>query len=95
VLLDLGQGRGTENARMVSQLHGLAEFLHEHPAKPKTLFATHYHELNEMSEVLLEFRIIMSQQKLKDTVLFVRKLKGGRLIVLEFMCSKDGECRKS
>jgi DNA mismatch repair protein MutS len=35
----------------ISIVWAIAEFLHEHPSRPKTLFATHYHELNEMSEV--------------------------------------------
>ena len=57
----------------------IAEFLHEHPSKPKTLFATHYHELNEMSESLPRIQNYnVSVKELKDTVLFIRKLvKGG------------------
>jgi DNA mismatch repair protein MutS len=45
------------------------EFLHEHPSAPKTLFATHYHELNEMSGSLS--RIINGGKGVKDTVLFL------------------------
>jgi DNA mismatch repair protein MutS len=45
-----------------------AEFLHEHPAKPKTLFATHYHELNEMSEVPRIQNYNVAVKELKDTV---------------------------
>src|SRR5690606_27737285 len=50
VLLD-EIGRGTSTYDGVSIAWAIAEYLHEHPAKPKTLFATHYHELNEMTEI--------------------------------------------
>ncbi|WP_291122512.1 DNA mismatch repair protein MutS, partial [Flavobacterium sp. UBA6046] len=49
VLLD-EIGRGTSTYDGISIAWAIAEFLHEYPSKPKTLFATHYHELNEMSE---------------------------------------------
>ncbi|MFT7165032.1 MAG: DNA mismatch repair protein MutS, partial [Flavobacterium sp.] len=49
VLLD-EIGRGTSTYDGISIAWAIAEFLHEHPSRPKTLFATHYHELNEMSE---------------------------------------------
>jgi DNA mismatch repair protein MutS len=57
----------------------LPNILHENPSKPKTLFATHYHELNEMSEIYLRIQNYnVSVKELKDTVLFIRKLvKGG------------------
>ena len=78
VLLD-EIGRGTSTYDGISIAWAIAEFLHEHPSKPKTLFATHYHELNEMTESLpriLNYNV--SVKELKDTVLFVRKLvKGG------------------
>jgi DNA mismatch repair protein MutS len=48
VLLD-EIGRGTSTYDGISIAWAIAEFLHEHPSAPKTLFATHYHELNEMS----------------------------------------------
>src|SRR5690606_11285118 len=50
VLLD-EIGRGTSTYDGVSIAWAIAEYLHEHPSKPKTLFATHYHELNEMTEI--------------------------------------------
>jgi DNA mismatch repair protein MutS len=78
VLLD-EIGRGTSTYDGISIAWAIAEFLHEHPSRPKTLFATHYHELNEMSESLLRIHNYnVSVKELKDTVLFIRKLvKGG------------------
>ncbi len=78
VLLD-EIGRGTSTYDGISIAWAIAEYLHEHPSKPKTLFATHYHELNEMSESLARIQNYnVSVKELKDTVLFVRKLvKGG------------------
>ena len=72
-------GRGTSTYDGISIAWSIAEFLHEHPTRPKTLFATHYHELNEMSELLLRIQNYnVSVKELKDTVLFIRKLvKGG------------------
>jgi DNA mismatch repair protein MutS len=72
-------GRGTSTYDGISIAWAIAEFLHEHPSKPKTLFATHYHELNEMSELLPRIQNFnVSVKELKDNVLFIRKLvKGG------------------
>ena len=78
VLLD-EIGRGTSTYDGISIAWAIAEYLHEHPNRPKTLFATHYHELNEM-EVTFErvHNFNVSVKELKDTVLFIRKLvKGG------------------
>jgi DNA mismatch repair protein MutS len=77
VLLD-EIGRGTSTYDGVSIAWAIAEFLHENPAQPKTLFATHYHELNEMTENLPRIRNYnVSVKELKDTVLFIRKLEKG------------------
>jgi DNA mismatch repair protein MutS len=78
VLLD-EIGRGTSTYDGISIAWAIAEFLHENPARPKTLFATHYHELNEMSEMLTRIQNYnVSVKELKDNVLFIRKLvKGG------------------
>lgn len=78
VLLD-EIGRGTSTYDGISIAWAIAEFLHENPARPKTLFATHYHELNEMTELLPRIQNYnVSVKEMKDTVLFIRKLvKGG------------------
>jgi DNA mismatch repair protein MutS len=72
-------GRGTSTYDGISIAWAIAEFLHEHPAQPKTLFATHYHELNEMQDIFNRIQNYnVSVKELKDTVLFIRKLvKGG------------------
>ena len=62
----------------ISIAWAIAEYLHEHPSKAKTLFATHYHELNEMTtsfERIKNFNV--SVKELKDTVIFLRKLVAG------------------
>ena len=77
VLLD-EIGRGTSTYDGISIAWAIAEFLHENPARPKTLFATHYHELNEMSEQLPRIHNYnVSVKELKDNVLFIRKLVRG------------------
>ncbi|OCB74433.1 DNA mismatch repair protein MutS [Flavobacterium crassostreae] len=77
VLLD-EIGRGTSTYDGISIAWAIAEFLHEHPSRPKTLFATHYHELNEMTTTLPRIQNYnVAVKELKDTVLFVRKLVQG------------------
>ena len=78
VLLD-EIGRGTSTYDGISIAWAIAEYLHEHPSKAKTLFATHYHELNEMEAIFDRVQNFnVSVKELKDTVLFIRKLvKGG------------------
>lgn len=77
VLLD-EIGRGTSTYDGISIAWAISEYLHEHPAKPKTLFATHYHELNEMSETFGRIKNFnVSVKELKDNVLFLRKLVAG------------------
>jgi DNA mismatch repair protein MutS len=77
VLLD-EIGRGTSTYDGISIAWAIAEYLHENPARAKTLFATHYHELNEMTDYLPRIRNYnVSVKELKDNVLFLRKLVEG------------------
>ena len=77
VLLD-EIGRGTSTYDGISIAWAISEYLHEHPAKPKTLFATHYHELNEMCDTFSRIKNYnVSVKELKDNVLFLRKLVPG------------------
>ncbi|WP_339624862.1 DNA mismatch repair protein MutS [uncultured Winogradskyella sp.] len=77
VLLD-EIGRGTSTYDGISIAWAISEYLHEHPSKPKTLFATHYHELNEMTETFGRIKNFnVAVKELKDNVLFVRKLVEG------------------
>ncbi len=77
VLLD-EIGRGTSTYDGISIAWAISEYLHEHPSKAKTLFATHYHELNEMSETFERIKNFnVSVKELKDNVLFLRKLVEG------------------
>ncbi len=77
VLLD-EIGRGTSTYDGISIAWAIAEYLHEHPQKAKTLFATHYHELNDMHEQFDRIKNYnVSVKELKDNVLFLRKLVPG------------------
>ena len=77
VLLD-EIGRGTSTYDGISIAWAIAEYLHEHPAKAKTLFATHYHELNDMTETFGRIKNYnVSVKELKDTIIFLRKLVAG------------------
>ncbi|PQJ15770.1 DNA mismatch repair protein MutS [Aureicoccus marinus] len=71
-------GRGTSTYDGISIAWAICEYLHEHPSKPKTLFATHYHELNELThrfDRIKNFNVAV--EELKDKVLFLRKLVPG------------------
>jgi len=71
-------GRGTSTFDGVSIAWGIAEFLHQHPAKPLVLFATHYHELNEMARDFSKVRNYhVAAEEHKDTIVFTRQLKPG------------------
>ncbi|TDI79039.1 MAG: DNA mismatch repair protein MutS [Bacteroidetes bacterium] len=77
VLLD-EIGRGTSTYDGISIAWAISEYLHEHPSKAKTLFATHYHELNEMTETFDRIKNYnVSVKELKNNVLFLRKLVPG------------------
>ena len=71
-------GRGTSTYDGISIAWAIAEYLHEHPTKAKTLFATHYHELNDMTETFGRVKNFnVSVKELKDNVIFLRKLVAG------------------
>ena len=77
VLLD-EIGRGTSTYDGISIAWAIAEFLHDHPYKPKTLFATHYHELNMMADSFERINNVnVSVKESKDSVIFLRKLVPG------------------
>jgi DNA mismatch repair protein MutS len=72
-------GRGTSTYDGISIAWAMVEYLHEQPkARAKTLFATHYHELNEMEEFFERVKNYnVSIKELDDRVIFLRKLKRG------------------
>jgi DNA mismatch repair protein MutS len=72
-------GRGTSTYDGISIAWAIVEFLHEQlNARPKTLFATHFHELNEMEEYFNRVKNYnVSVKELNDKVIFLRKLKRG------------------
>lgn len=77
VLLD-EIGRGTSTYDGISIAWAIAEFLHEHPGRPKTLFATHYHELNEMAASFSRIRNSnVAVREVDGRILFLRKLIPG------------------
>ena len=77
VLLD-EIGRGTSTYDGISIAWAISEYLHEHPSKAKTLFATHYHELNEMTSTFERIKNFnVSVKELKDSIIFLRKLVAG------------------
>jgi len=72
-------GRGTSTYDGISIAWAIAEFLHTHPsARPKTLFATHYHELNELAATMNRIRNYnVSVKEMAGKVIFLRKLVPG------------------
>lgn len=72
-------GRGTSTYDGISIAWAIAEFLHNHPsAKAKTLFATHYHELNELSNSFNRIKNFnVSVKEVGNKVIFLRKLVPG------------------
>lgn len=77
VLLD-EIGRGTSTYDGISIAWAIAEYLHEHPTRAKTLFATHYHELNEMTTSFKRIKNYnVSVKELDDSIIFLRKLVAG------------------
>ncbi|MGN7204037.1 DNA mismatch repair protein MutS [Pedobacter sp. SAFR-022] len=72
-------GRGTSTYDGISIAWAIAEFLHTHPsAKPKTLFATHYHELNELASTMSRIKNFnVSIKEAGNKIIFLRKLVPG------------------
>lgn len=71
-------GRGTSTYDGISIAWSIAEFIHNHPYRAKTLFATHYHELNEMAESFERIKNFnVSVKELDKNIIFMRKLKPG------------------
>lgn len=71
-------GRGTSTYDGISIAWSIAEYLHNHKARPLTLFATHYHELNEMASICERIKnFTISIRETKDKIIFLRKLVPG------------------
>ncbi|MBC7934918.1 MAG: DNA mismatch repair protein MutS [Rhizobacter sp.] len=71
-------GRGTSTYDGISIAWSIAEYIHQSPHKPKTLFATHYHELNELEnrfERIKNYHI--TNKEVGNKVIFLRKLAPG------------------
>lgn len=71
-------GRGTSTYDGISIAWAIAEFIHNHSTKARTLFATHYHELNEIASSMARIKNYnVSVKELDNKVLFLRKLVSG------------------
>lgn len=71
-------GRGTSTFDGISIAWSIAEFLHEHGHQPLTLFATHYHELNELENKFARIRNYhVTHKEVGNKIVFLRKLAAG------------------
>jgi DNA mismatch repair protein MutS len=71
-------GRGTSTFDGISIAWSIAEFLHNHPHKPLTLFATHYHELNELENKMSRIKNFhVTHKEVGNKIIFLRKLAEG------------------
>ena len=71
-------GRGTSTYDGISIASSIAEYLHQVPQRPKTLFATHYHEMNELEEKLPRVKNFhITHREVDNKILFLRKLAPG------------------
>ena len=77
VLLD-EIGRGTSTYDGISIACSIAEFLHDSPLRPKTLFATHYHEMNDLEGYLPRVKNFhITHKEIENKIIFLRKLAPG------------------
>jgi DNA mismatch repair protein MutS len=77
VLLD-EIGRGTSTYDGISIAWAITEFIHEHRVKARTLFATHYHELNDMADIFPRIKNFhVSIKEINNRIIFLRKLAAG------------------
>lgn len=71
-------GRGTSTYDGISIAWSIARYLHDHPFRPYTMFATHYHEMNEMESQFKRIKnFSISVKEAKNTIVFLRKLVPG------------------
>lgn len=71
-------GRGTSTYDGISIAWSIAEYLHQSPHQPKTLFATHYHELNELEEKFSRAKNFhVTNKEVANKIIFLRKLARG------------------
>jgi DNA mismatch repair protein MutS len=71
-------GRGTSTYDGISIAWSIAEYLHNSPHQPRTLFATHYHELNELEEKLPRVKNYhVTNKEVANKIIFLRKLARG------------------
>jgi DNA mismatch repair protein MutS len=71
-------GRGTSTYDGISIAWSIVEFLHSSPSKPLTLFATHYHELNELENILSGVKNFhITNKESGNKIIFLRKLASG------------------
>lgn len=71
-------GRGTSTYDGISLAWAITEFLHQHEFQPKTIFATHYHELNEIATALKRVRNFnIKVKEFQNKIIFLRKLEPG------------------
>ncbi|HSN62091.1 MAG TPA: hypothetical protein VLR49_14225, partial [Ferruginibacter sp.] len=71
-------GRGTSTYDGISIAWSIAEYIHQSPHKPKTLFATHYHELNELENKFDRIKNYhITNKEVGNKVIFLRKLAPG------------------
>ena len=89
-------GRGTSTYDGISIAWSIAEFLHENTARPKTLFATHYHELNELADKFLRVKNyhVATKEIGKKFCFYANLLRGVVNTPLAFMLPAWRECLK-